>query len=94
METLNLTIGDTLIADPCYIKEVSYADEPRYDALKHIQTLHEGDDGEFPVKLDNGETIYLGVDSGRIWKMVAEFECVVKIDAGFSGYKLIRKGDK
>lgn len=89
--------GDRLIVDPCYIKTIwtefgENQKEVRFDMLRCEKVLHSGDDGEFPVEY-NGETRYLGVDSGRIWQMVAEFDGFVEIDAGFSGYWLIRKGE-
>lgn len=89
METLNYK--DKLYVDPGYIKNVTDSSgEPRFDALKHTKTLHEGDGGEFPVELPDGDVAYLGCDSGRIWEMTAEFGCVVTLDAGLSGYEVVR----
>lgn len=96
-ETIKVEMGDVLIVDPCYIKNAGTVwgekdIEPRFDLLRCEKVLHDGDDGEFPVEY-NGETRYLGVDSGRIWQMVAEFEGTVELDAGFSGYWFIKKGE-
>lgn len=77
-----------LVCDPCYIKQVKCAGENRFDALKHVKTLHEGDDGCFEVRF-RGEKALLGVDSGRIWVMVAEFDCEVEIDSGLSGHLVL-----
>lgn len=96
MEVIKVNDGDILIVDPCYIKTVwtewGGEKEIRFDLLRCEKVLHEGDDGEFPVKY-NGETRYLGVDSGRLWKMVADFDGYVELDAGLSGYWLIKKGE-
>ena len=92
METIELDYQDILIVDPGYIKRVVFADELRFDALKLVEVLHEGDDGEFTVETPRG-VVMLGVDSGRIWKLQAEFDCKVELDAGLSGYCIIRKGE-
>lgn len=88
---MKVNYKDTLIVDPCYIKNVTdSAGDARFDALKHVKTLHDGDDGEYPITYvtDDGEeyTEWLGVDSGRIWMLQAEFDCDVEIDAGYSNY--------
>lgn len=87
---MKLNYNDTIIIDPSYIRSVKdSAGDNRFDALKHIKTLHDGDDGEFPITYttSDGEahTEWLGVDSGRIWLLRAEFGCDVDIDAGPSG---------
>lgn len=90
METIKLKTGNKLIIDPCYIKKVTGdfgAKEWRFDGLKCVKTLYEGDDGCYTVDFGVG-TGDLGVDSGRIWVLEAEFDIVVDIDAGFSGYIL------
>lgn len=95
METIKLNYQDILVCDPGYIKNVSctYGDtkEKRFDALKLIEVLHEGDDGEYEIETADGAK-FLGVDSGRIWKLMAEFDCEVLIDSGLSGYIVARKG--
>lgn len=95
MTTIKLKYGDTLVCDPCYIKSVkgTMTDGPRFDALKCVETLHDGDDGEFTITYKGHEDT-LGVDSGRIWAMQAEFGCTVDIDAGFSGYMVIEKEER
>lgn len=91
METIRLNYGDILICDCGYIKEVSCEwngeKELRFDALKLIKVLHEGDDGVYTVRAGS-KTADLGVDSGRIWAMRAEFECQVVLDSGLSGYMI------
>ena len=97
METINIEYGDILICDPGYIKfvgtEWSGELEPRFDLLRCEKVLHEGDDGVYSVEY-NGEKHELGVDSGRIWQMRADFGGTIQIDAGFSGYWLIRKEEQ
>ena len=94
METVSLKCGDTLIVDPCYIKNVSdsLGGQARFDALKLEKVLHDGDDGVFEINYD-GKNYTLGVDSGRIWAMRAEFECSVTLGAGYSGFATIRKDE-
>lgn len=93
MNTVKLNYKDLLVVDPGYIKNVvSYGDEPRFDALRLVRVLHDGDDGEYCYHYDN-ELFALGVDSGRIWALQAEFECIVTLDAGLSGYKVLPQGD-
>lgn len=94
MQTIEIESTDLLICDPCYIKEVSFMGEPRYDALKCVKTLLEGDDGEYNVYLDNKCIASLGVDSGRIWAMKPEFTCQVRIEAGMSGFSTIKNFEK
>lgn len=89
MEKVRMSRGDKLIVDPCYIKNVTCG-EPRFDALRCEKVLYEGDDGEHKVVASNGETLWLGVDSGRIWEMAAEFECEVEVDSGLSGHAIMR----
>lgn len=92
MKTIKLDYLDLLVCDPCYIKGVKCGGENRFDALKCVETLHDGDDGEYGVKTAGG-THYLGVDSGRIWVMQAEFGCEVEIDSGLSGHLVIKQND-
>lgn len=96
METIKLNYKDLLIIDPGYIKEVrtTFCDitEPRFDALKLVKELHSGDDGEYEIRTSDGSH-FLGVDSGRIWELSAEFECEVEVDSGLSGYIVIRTTD-
>lgn len=93
METIKLNYGDILICDCGYIKEVSCEwngeKELRFDGLKLIKVLHEGDDGVYSVRAGS-KTADLGVDSGRIWAMMAEFEIEVEIDSGLSGYLVVK----
>lgn len=86
--TIKMNAGEWLICDPGYIKKVSYAGELRFDALRCVKVLHEGDDGIYEV-ITPYFSRYLGVDSGRIWVMRAEFDCEVEEDSGFSGYMKI-----
>lgn len=90
METIKLNYQDYLVCDPCYIKGVRCGGEPRFDALRCVEVLHCGSDGEYEVEW-LGHTAPLGVDSGRIWAMQAEFECEVEIDSGFSGHLVVRR---
>lgn len=83
METIKLKYNDLLIIDPCYIKHIK---NDRFDSLKHIKTIHEGDDGEYDIYVDGKFEDSLGVDSGRIWVIQAEFNTEIEVDAGFSGY--------
>lgn len=92
MTTIKLNYQDLLIVDPCYIKNVKTFGEQRFDALKLVNVLHEGDDGEYPIELASG-CKWLGVDSGRIWELMAEFECEVEVDSGMSGHIVVRKDD-
>lgn len=90
MGTIKLNYQDVIITDPCYIKRVSdRSGTLRFDALKLIEVIHDGGDGEFPVETPDG-TRYLGVDSGRIWKLQTEFRCDVEIDSGLSGHIILR----
>lgn len=112
MKTINLNTGDWLIIDPCYIKgvyeqgETSYA---RYDGLRCVRVIHDGDDGMFDIdiKPTNGvpadyvyttitptSTLDLGVDSGRIWLLKAEFPVTVVTSSGYSGEIAIKNPDK
>ncbi len=92
MEMIKLNYLDLLICDPCYIKGVKCRGENRFDALKCVETLHDGDDGCYVVKVGDKET-ELGVDSGRIWVLQVEFGCEVEIDSGLSGHIVIKKDD-
>lgn len=92
METIKLEAGDKIIVDPCYIKSVKSHGDLRFDALRTTQVLHDGGDGEFPVNA-NGKKYWLGVDSGRIWELTAEFSCDIEVDSGFSGHVIIRTDD-
>lgn len=85
MDKIKLDAGDLLIIDPCYIKHV---EDERYDMLKLEKVVYEGSDGLIGVSID-GLPIELGVDSGRIWAMRAEFNGEVEVDAGLSGYHVI-----
>lgn len=94
----NMKRGDILIVDACYIKGVygDYGDrnEPRFDGLKCAKTLWEGDDGVYTIMNGDKELCRLGVDSGRIWALTAEFEIRVDIDSGFSGEYILSVGEK
>lgn len=89
---VKLNYGDGVITDPCYIKSVSFADELRFDALKHVKTIHDGSDGLIRVGLAD-KTVDVGCDSGRVWLMVAEFGCEVEIESGLSGHIILDKDD-
>ena len=93
METIKLNYGDILICDCGYIKKVycewNGEQELRFDGLKLIKVLHEGDDGVYYVKAGD-KFKSLGVDSGRIWAMKAEFDITVEIDSGLSGYLVVK----
>lgn len=82
-DTITLRAGDILICDPCYIKSVSHNGYLRYDAFI-TKSLYDGSDGEFRFRAKD-DYFDLGVDSGRVWAMQAEFPVEVVIDAGFSG---------
>lgn len=86
MQTIKMKPNDVLVIDPCYIKGVDDSISTRFDALKLVRTLHEGDDGDYYVANNGYMLAELGVDSGRIWAMQVEFWCNVKIDAGPCGY--------
>lgn len=96
MANLHMNYGDLLIVDPCYIKNISTRwngfVENRFDGLKCIKTLHEGDDGCYQISV-NGDIKELGVDSGRVWVLHAEFGVDVELEDGFSGHILIPKGE-
>lgn len=91
-----LKVGEYLICDPCYIEMVegTFRAEPRFDALRCVKVLHEGDDGSYAVEYKNEkgehEDMVLGVDSGRLWLMRAEFDVDVRIDSGLSGHAIIK----
>lgn len=93
MKTLELESKDILIIDPCYIKRVHFDGEDRFDALKCVKTLHDGDDGEFIVCAGGWSIGEIGVDSGRIWVLQAEFGCTVDVDSGLSGEVHIKFGE-
>lgn len=88
---MRIKAGQYLIIDPCYIKKVTDGSDIRYDALKLIKSW-DVDDGAYELVYSvdmederlscSGE---LGVDSGRIWLLRAEFDCEVETDSGFSG---------
>lgn len=94
METIELKYGDTLIVDPCYIKNVyvNLGGQARFDALKLEKVLHDGDDGEFEVEYAD-KSFVLGVDSGRIWALKAEFGCYVTLDSNFSRFGIVKGGE-
>lgn len=89
METIKLNYKDALICDPGYIKNVQFGGEPRFDALRCDKVLFEGDDGCYTIETSENRYL-LGVDSGRIWVMTAEFGCEVELDAGLSGYIVLK----
>lgn len=90
--------GDILIVDPCYIKAVygDYGDrkDPRFDGLKCAKTLWEGDDGVYIIMNGDKKLCCLGVDSGRIWALTAEFDIRVDVDSGFSGEYILSVEEK
>lgn len=88
-----MNYGDYLIVDPGYIKKVTDGIDLRFDALKCVKTLWEGDDGVYRVCNEKGLLKELGVDSGRIWILQAEFDCEVEIDCGLSDYILVSDAD-
>lgn len=90
MTKVEVQRGDRIVIDPCYIKGVVSSGKARFDALRCDKVLFEGSDGEYDVIASNGELYSLGVDSGRIWELVAEFECEVEIDSGLSGHAVIK----
>lgn len=83
--------NDLLVIDPCYIKSVKLkgTDEQRFDGLKCVKTLHEGDDGEYAVVVKDRAIGFCGVDSGRIWALKADFNIDVELDNGLSPYTFI-----
>lgn len=93
MKTIKLQYGDILVVDPCYVKNVATVwdgqKEQRFDGLRCGKVLHSGDDGCYEVYYNGEKLNRLGVDSGRIWAFVAEFEVEVEIDSGFSGQHII-----
>lgn len=93
MKELKLNSKDILIIDPCYIKHVSFDGEDRFDVLKCVKTLHDGDDGEFAVHSNGWSIGEIGVDSGRIWVLQAELGCTVAVDSGLSGEVHIKFGE-
>lgn len=93
MKRIELKANDLLIIDPCYIKHAGFDGEPRFDALRNRAVIHDGGDGEFYVKNGNEELGYIGVDSGRIWVLSAEFGCIVDVDSGLSGEIVLKDVD-
>ena len=98
MVTLKLEYGDILVVDPCYVKNVATKwdgqKEQRFDGLRCGKVLYSGDDGCFDVWNKDFRLGSLGVDSGRIWAFVAEFEVEVEVDSGLSGHIVLRnKGE-
>lgn len=96
MKTIKLTTNDLLVIDPCYIKRVkmpiayskdtdSYDYEDRFDGLKCVRTLLEGDDGFYEIYCSKDYLGSIGVDSGRIWVLKAEFDVDVDVESGMSG---------
>lgn len=95
MNELHMKYGDLLIIDPGYIKDVWLefgGKMQRFDALKCVKTLHDGDDGDYLISV-NGDIKELGVDSGRIWVLRAEFDVNVLLDDGLSGHIHLDKGN-
>lgn len=92
MGTIKVKYEEMLVVDPGYIRDVKdrYG-EPRFDALKHVKTVSEAGDGLYLVKVGDKKH-ELGVDSGRLWILKAEFDCDVTIDAGYSGYVRVPEG--
>lgn len=88
MKTIQMEYKQLLVIDPCYIKSVKGFGENRFDALKLVRVLHDGDDGVYRVYYPNGKA-ELGVDSGRLWVLQAEFECEVEVDSGLSGHLVL-----
>lgn len=92
MKTINFDLGDLLVIDPGYIKNVSDGVDSRFDALRCVRVLHEGDDGGYTISVNNKDYFEVGVDSGRIWVLEAEFSCKVEIEAGMSGFRYFPNG--
>lgn len=90
MKTVKMEYKDLLIIDPCYIKNVKSCGEDRFDGLKCVKTLYEGDDGMYNVFIGETKVGEIGVDSGRIWALQAEFDIDVEVDSGFSGEILFK----
>lgn len=93
-EMVRLEYGDAIIIDPGYIRGV-YGEwdgvlEPRFDGLRCAKVLHDGDDGYYNITLNGKKIAGLGVDSGRIWLIEAEFGVYLDIDAGLSGCKILK----
>lgn len=91
---MQMKYKDLLVIDPCYIKSVKLkgTDEQRFDGLKCVKTLHEGDDGVYKITTDKSNDTMLGfcgVDSGRIWVLKADFNIDVELDNGLSPYTFI-----
>lgn len=91
---MKMKYNDLLIIDPCYIKSVKNSGEDRFDGLKCVKTLHEGDDGEYSVAVEDRAIGFCGVDSGRIWVLRAEFDIEVELDNGLSPYCYIESNGK
>lgn len=87
---IEMKYGDILVVDPCYVKSVECGGDLRFDGLKCGKVLHSGDDGCFTVWCGKEDMGDVGVDSGRIWALVAEFDVKVEVDSGFSGHLLIK----
>lgn len=93
MQKLKLEHGDYLVIDPCYIKSIQQSTgQPRFDGLRLIKAFDTGD-GVFSVYVKNTLADRIGVDSGRIWVLKAEFDVFVEIDSGCSGSIVVKSKD-
>ena len=93
MNDVKLNKGDLLICDPCYIREVKFAGENRFDILKLVKVLYEGDDGRFEIYRGKTSCAKIGVDSGRLWIFQVEYgkDVEIKVESGLSGLLVVRK---
>ena len=93
-------MNDLIIIDPCYIKSIKDSTgATRFDGLRCVKVLHDGDDGIYNVYYLNPDKTRMdfgcvGVDSGRIWVMQAEFgKLEIETQSGYLGEQVIRVHD-
>lgn len=82
-EDFEVSKGETLIIDPCYILNMAEVSECLIRDTE--KSVHAGD-GDYAVVVDNFEICELGCDSGEVCVYKAIKDCNIQSSAGFSGW--------
>lgn len=82
-EDFEVSKGETLIIDPCYILNLPEVGECLVCDTR--KSLHAGD-GDYAVIVDNFEICELGCDSGSVAVYKVIENCTIHSSAGFSGW--------
>lgn len=82
-EDFEVSKGETLIIDPCYILNLPEVGECLVCDTR--KSLHAGD-GYYAVIVDNFEICELGCDSGSVAVYKVIENCTIHSSAGFSGW--------